>query len=157
MHKNKGKKFTEEHKKKLSEAHKGKKMSKEARESMSKGKMGKPCKNGFKKGLVPWNKGMKFEQVSGEKCHLWRGGITKINTKIRNSMEYRLWRESVFERDNWTCIWCNKKGGKLHADHIKPFSLYPELRLAIDNGRTLCVECHKKTDTYLKRIDIKKQ
>lgn len=78
----------------------------------------------------------------------WRGGIYPINLRIRKSLEYRLWRESVFKRDNYTCIWCGKVGGKLHADHIKSFSEYPELRFAIDNGRTLCFECHKKTDNY---------
>ena len=84
----------------------------------------------------------------GEQCHFWQGGITPINLKIRNSLEYKLWRESVFKRDNYTCVWCFKKGGKLNADHIKPFSLYPELRFAIDNGRTLCIDCHKKTDSF---------
>lgn len=89
------------------------------------------------------------ESHKGEKSNLWKGGITQINMKIRKSLEYRLWRESVFARDNWTCIWGGKEhGNKLQADHIKPFSLYPELRFAIDNGRTLCVECHRKTDTY---------
>jgi 5-methylcytosine-specific restriction endonuclease McrA len=68
--------------------------------------------------------------------------------KIRSSLEYRLWRESVLKRDNFTCVWCGQKGYKLQADHIKPFCLFPELRFAIDNGRTLCEECHKTTETY---------
>ncbi len=86
----------------------------------------------------------------GEGNPNWKGGITPINNKIRGSLEYKLWRKSVFERDNYTCIWCgNNKSGCLNADHIKPFSLYPELRFAIDNGRTLCIECHKTTESYL--------
>lgn len=102
---------------------------------------------------VPWNKGKKLPHLSGEKCHLWKGGITPLNGRIRKSLEYKLWRRTVFERDNWTCIWCGARSGKgtkviLHADHIKPFVYFPELRFAIDNGRTLCIDCHKKTDTY---------
>jgi endogenous inhibitor of DNA gyrase (YacG/DUF329 family) len=82
----------------------------------------------------------------------WKGGITPINQTIRHSLEYKLWRTAVFERDNYTCRFCGQKGGILEADHIKPFSLYPELRLAIDNGRTLCRDCHKTTDTYAGRV-----
>lgn len=108
-------------------AHKGKKHSNETKRKISKSHKGKHSK---------------------EKCPFWKGGITDINITIRMSLEYKLWRKSVFERDNYTCIWCAKKGGKLNADHIKPFSQYPELRFAIDNGRTLCEDCHKKTDTY---------
>ena len=84
----------------------------------------------------------------GAGSYFWKGGKTESNKLIRQSLEYRLWRESVFKRDNWICIWCGKKGGELAPDHIKPFCDYPELRFAIDNGRTLCHECHKKTDTY---------
>jgi 5-methylcytosine-specific restriction endonuclease McrA len=69
--------------------------------------------------------------------------------RIRHSVEYKLWRESVFKRDNYTCVECgDKKGGNLEADHIKPFAAYPELRFDITNGRTLCVSCHRKTPTW---------
>lgn len=91
----------------------------------------------------------------GEDCNFWKGGITPINNKIRASFEYRLWRKSVFERDKYTCVFCKQVGGYLEADHIKPFSVFPELRFAIDNGRTLCRSCHKKTDTYGRKAIIK--
>ncbi len=97
-------------------------------------------KTRFKKGVY-----------AGEKHYNWKGGITPTNAKIRNSVEYRNWRESVFARDNWTCQKCGKRGGELNADHIKPFCLYPELRLDITNGCTLCRECHFRTDTFSNR------
>ena len=83
----------------------------------------------------------------GEKSHLWKGGITRENERLRKSIEYKLWRKAVFERDNHICIWCGFKG-YVEADHIKPFAYFPELRFAIDNGRTLCKSCHETTDTY---------
>jgi hypothetical protein len=78
----------------------------------------------------------------------WKGGITPINRVIRTSKLYKLWRQMVFQRDNFTCVWCGAKDVYLNADHIKPFAYFPELRFYINNGRTLCVPCHKKTDTY---------
>ncbi len=103
------------------------------------------------------------ESKKGERNPNWKGGISPINNIIRNSAEMRLWRKAVFTRDNYTCIWCGARNGNgkniiLQADHIKPFADYPELRFAIDNGRTLCIECHKTTANYgFKAINNKKQ
>jgi len=78
----------------------------------------------------------------GAKNHNWKGGIAPKNKLIRHSIEFRLWREAVFARDNWTCQKCEEKGGELHPHHIQNFADYPELRFAIDNGITFCKECH---------------
>lgn len=85
----------------------------------------------------------------------WKGGITPRNKKIRASKEYAYWRQSVFERDKFTCVWCGQVGGKLNADHIKPFSMFPDSRFDVANGRTLCVPCHKQTDSYLSGARLK--
>lgn len=155
--------FSKEHIKKLRLTHLGKKLSEESKLKLSKAFKGRisPMKGrnhseetiNKMRGRKAWNKGIPNPNFCGDKNPFWKGGVTPINTKIRHSVEYKLWRESVFQRDNWTCVWCGLKSGTgktvvLNADHIKPFYLYPELRFAIDNGRTLCVECHRKTETY---------
>lgn len=111
-------------------------------------KKGVKPKYTFPKGHLPSHTGKKRPELAGENSPFWKGGITPINEKIRKSLEYKLWRTAVFERDNYICVWCKERGKKLNADHIKPFSLFPELRFAIDNGRTLCIPCHRKTDTF---------
>ncbi len=70
------------------------------------------------------------------------------NRSKRGCAEDREWRLAVFTRDNFTCVMCDKRGGRLQADHIKPFGQFPELRIDVSNGRTLCVKCHQGTDTY---------
>jgi len=49
----------------------------------------------------------------------------------------------VFERDEHTCQDCGQRGGKLNAHHIKSYIDHVELRLDVDNGITLCCDCHK--------------
>lgn len=123
-------------------AMKGRHHTEESREKMSQSS----------KGQVAWNKGIKQVKTTGASNPNWKGGVTKESEQLRKSVEYKLWRTSVFERDNYTCLLCKRKKevtSKLNADHIKPFSLYPLLRFDINNGRTLCLECHKKTESYL--------
>jgi len=83
----------------------------------------------------------------GENHWNWKGGITKLENRIRKTAEYALWRIAVFTRDNFTCVWCGSKKN-IEADHIKPFAYFPELRFDVNNGRTLCRECHKSTETF---------
>jgi len=104
----------------------------------------------FKKGH---DKGCRFgrdKDCSGKNHPQWKGGITSLVMKIRNSKKMKEWRIKVFNRDNYICQECGKKGGKLQAHHVKSFSEYPEYRFGINNGLTLCIECHKKTNSYLK-------
>ena len=106
--------------------------------------------NGIERSIETRKK-MSMSAKRGKDSFLWKGGVCNKNAQkrrqIEKSIEYRLWRFSVLNRDNKTCIWCGCKQN-LHVDHIKPFYLYPELRFAIDNGRTLCIDCHKTTDTW---------
>jgi len=54
----------------------------------------------------------------------------------------RVWRKSVFKRDNYTCQQCNKRGGDLNAHHLFSVTKFPELKLNINNGITFCENCH---------------
>jgi 5-methylcytosine-specific restriction endonuclease McrA len=91
----------------------------------------------------------RIKSIGGPNNPNWKGGITPAYQKIRASDRYKAWRLAVFERDHYTCVWCDQRGGMLNADHIKPFSSHPRLRFTLSNGRTLCVPCHKKTSSYL--------
>lgn len=91
----------------------------------------------------------------GQKHWNWQGGKTTENKLLRRRIENDLWRNEIFGRDDYTCQECGIKGGKIQAHHIKAWSRYPELRFDINNGITLCEECHKKTDNYAGKLNKK--
>ena len=103
-------------------------------------------KTEFKKGKLHPYYG-KSSPALGKKWGL-SGRGRSVRYELMNRPEHRKWRKAVFERDNYTCQICYVRGGKLHADHIKPFYLYPELVFSLENGRTLCILCHRKTPTF---------
>lgn len=85
--------------------------------------------------------------------------------RLRNSKEYVFWRYSVLKRDNYTCQECGCKEN-LEAHHKKRFSLilnqnniktiedainFKDL-WDINNGITLCLDCHIKFDKYRKQF-----
>ena len=113
-------------------------------------------KTEFTKGFTPWNKGKnlsdehinhlkgKRPNATGAKNHNWKGGVSTEHEKIRGSLEYKLWQDSVKNRDGNYCQKCGENRVKyLMAHHILNFSSHIELRLAIDNGITFCRTCHK--------------
>ena len=54
------------------------------------------------------------------------------------------WRQKVLKRNNYTCQDCGSSTGKFIAHHLKSAFCYPELKLKLDNGTTLCRRCHSK-------------
>ena len=73
----------------------------------------------------------------------WKHDLTDEDRLIkRNHIENKRWVKAVLERDNYTCRYCGKHGGELNAHHLYNYADYPEHRLDIDNGATLCKNCH---------------
>jgi hypothetical protein len=168
----KGKHHTEESKQKFRETRKGFKHSEETKNEIRI--------IAKQKGYGKWMLGKKASIESRIKIGLkekgknhwnWKGGITPLKHLIRESIEYTLWQEKVFERDNYTCQKCNKTNCCLNAHHKKEFAIILQeflqqysqfspiedketlVRLSftctpfwdLDNGQTLCEDCHNKT------------
>ena len=167
---NKGKKLSNIHKENLKLSHLGYVMPNEQREKIGLG-------NKFKIRSEKTKKKMS-ESKKGNKSYCWEGGKTVLHSVLKNSFEYKNWRKFIFERDNYICQECFGRGGGLEAHHIKPFNIilreflqqYSQFspiedketlaRLAttyesfwdVDNGQTLCKECHKVKPKIRKEI-----
>lgn len=89
----------------------------------------------------------KNQHFCNKKCFGEFHRILSDEERIRNRdyPEYIKWRKSVYEKDNYTCVCCQKyASGKLNAHHLNSYDWCVEGRTNINNGITLCEECHKK-------------
>lgn len=67
-----------------------------------------------------------------------------IKTRLYN-IDINLWsdiRKEIFERDNYTCNYCNQVGGILEVDHIIPVSKGGNNEF--NNLTTSCRSCNRK-------------
>lgn len=55
------------------------------------------------------------------------------------------WREAVLARDGHRCRRCGG-AGNLHAHHVQSWKDFPQLRLVVSNGVTLCAGCHMEAE-----------
>lgn len=101
-------------------------------------------------------------RVRGQNNGNWRGGTSPLRVNIWMMNEYQSWRNKGFERDDYKCVQCGN-GGQLHFDHYPiPFAdliRFNDIKNIYDaricsilwelkNGRTLCIKCHRKTESY---------
>lgn len=158
--------MTEEAKAKISKARRGRKLSSSHKKAISESvvlayREGRktPCPPtskgwkdkiglGLKKAYSEGRREVTIPKLCGPQHPAWKGGITPVNTSMRNSIKMKRWRDFVFERDKFTCKQCGAQNGQgrhveLNAHHIKPLSRYQELAFDKNNGITLCVTCHK--------------
>lgn len=121
-------------------------------------RLGVPHGHKTNNGNPSWNKGLRYKEDSpqllldvdvpkakyeGSRHWKWKGGITNED-KYQRAVFVKYHSKKIFERDNFTCQICGTQQEVLHADHIKSWAEFPELRFEHDNCRTLCRICHYK-------------
>ena len=83
--------------------------------------------------------------ITGETNPLWNPDRTHEQRILeRKTFKDRRWRTDIFDRDKYICQICKyDKGGCLVAHHKNSYDIYPKDRYNVDNGITLCEDCHK--------------
>jgi len=76
----------------------------------------------------------------GKECRY--AAARKIHSKPNHrTWQYKRWRRQVFKRDNYTCQDCEATT-KLQSHHLQSINEYPALAYTVNNGITLCTDCH---------------
>ncbi|HEC65848.1 MAG TPA: HNH endonuclease [bacterium] len=148
-----------EHTVKMGKENRGKVRSKEVREKNRKARLGKKhskeAKGKISKNNSKFWTGKKRPEISGKKCHLWRGGVSsnkeyrswvknrrnKLKRKAEGSHTFGEW-ELLKRQYGYRCVCCGKGEVevKLTEDHIIPLSKGGSDY--IENIQPLCQSCN---------------
>jgi 5-methylcytosine-specific restriction endonuclease McrA len=80
-------------------------------------------------------------KAKASKCKVYsKSEVEKVN--FYKTQEWRELRFLAFEKYGRKCLCCNSTNSVLHVDHVKPMSLYPHLKLDINNLQILCEDCN---------------
>lgn len=99
-----------------------------------------------------------FDKNRGENNWRWNPDLTFEDRQrnralpfYENGMTYESWRFEVYKKDDFTCQICGHKNIKglgysknLNAHHKDSWDLNEDKRFDINNGVTLCCDCHKE-------------
>ena len=94
--------------------------------------------NEFKNGNIPWHKGKKCFQLSGENNPNWKGGLSYEPYTIDWTIDLK---RAIRKRDKYTCQVCGKEPA-VYVHHKD----YDKKNCNQDNLITLCHSCHGKTN-----------
>lgn len=119
----------------------------------------------FRKEFECYDCGIK--RRSGKNHYDYNFSLTKderiANRRLTSNKNMRTFRNSVYKRDDYTCVICKDKssvGNKvcLNAHHLNGYHWYEEGRFDSSNGVTLCYNCHKGFhDEYGRSNNTKEQ
>lgn len=101
-----------------------------------------------KKGKQSKLKGIPQPDKRGENANNWKGGKVSEYSRVRAKIEWKIWREKVFIRDDFTCQKCGLGGVELHPHHLIQvkdlIGNNENMIYEVNNGMTLCKKCHKE-------------
>lgn len=95
---------------------------------------------------VPWRRKGMPQKINEKKRKLKR--LKRLRNlpshPFYSSPEWLKLRYMVFLRDGKKCRLCGFQGlnQRLHVDHIKPRSKYPDIEMEISNLQVLCESCN---------------
>lgn len=88
----------------------------------------------------------KSKHFVGENSHTWNPLLTEQERHIKRKYEdYYVFLKAAMKRDNYTCDICgkySKRGHGLNVHHLNSYDWDKQNRTNIENGITLCKQCH---------------